>query len=79
MTCREIADFLADYVSGVLADDVRTAFDRHLAVCPNCQAYLATYRVTIDAGRQAFATPDADARDKVPADLIDAIMSVLRK
>ena len=79
MTCREIADFLADYVSGVLADDVRTAFDRHLVVCPNCQAYLATYRVTIDAGRQAFANPDADARGEVPADLIAAIMTVLRK
>lgn len=79
MTCREIADFLADYESGALTDDVRAAFDRHLAVCPNCQAYLATYRATIAAGRQAFARPHMETAGEVPADLIAAIINVLRK
>ncbi len=79
MTCREIADFLADYDADALTDDVRAAFERHLAVCPNCRAYLATYRATIAAGRRVFARPNADAAGEVPADLLAAILNVLRK
>lgn len=79
MTCREVADFLADYVSGALAADVRAQFDRHLSVCPNCRAYLATYRATIELGRRAFAIPDADAQSEVPEDLVSAILSAVRQ
>ena len=79
MTCREVADFLADYLSGSLATDVRGQFDRHLNVCPNCRAYLATYRATIDLGRRAFAIPDADAQAEVPAELVSAILNAVRR
>lgn len=79
MTCREVADFLADYVSGALAADVRAQFDRHLSVCPNCRAYLATYRATIELGRRAFVTPDADAQSEVPAELVSAILDAVRR
>jgi anti-sigma factor RsiW len=79
MTCREVADFLAGYLSGSLDEEVRAAFEGHLSVCPNCVAYLATYRTAIAAGRRAFTAPDADSGAEVPADMINAIMSVLRK
>jgi anti-sigma factor RsiW len=79
MTCREVADFLAAYVSGTLAADVRAQFDRHLAVCPNCRAYLATYRAAIEVGRRAFAAPDDDAQTEVPAELVSAIMDAVRR
>src|SRR5262249_45620401 len=54
MTCRELADFLMDYLDGGLSPDVRAAFEQHLAVCPNCVAYMKTYRTTIELGRRAF-------------------------
>ena len=79
MTCREVSDFLADYVSGTLATDIRAQFDRHLSVCPNCRAYLATYRATIELGRRAFASPDADAQTEVPAELVSAILNAVRR
>lgn len=79
MTCREVADFLADYVSGELASDVRVEFDRHLSVCPNCRAYIATYRATIELGRRAFADLDADADGDVPDELVDAILNAVRR
>jgi anti-sigma factor RsiW len=79
MTCREVADFLADYVSGTLAADIRAQFDRHLSVCPNCRAYLATYRATIELGRRAFAIPDAAAQTEVPAELVSAILNAVRR
>jgi anti-sigma factor RsiW len=78
MTCREIADFLMDYVSGELPPDVQAEFDRHLSVCPNCRAYIATYRATIDLGRNAFAVADADAQEEVPEELVSAILDSFR-
>jgi len=78
MTCRELADFLMEYLDGELPADVRAAFDRHLSLCPNCVAYLAAYKTTIAMGRRAFAADeaeaDADARPDVPEDLVKAIL-----
>ena len=78
MTCRDVADFLADYLAGTLAADVRARFDRHLSLCPNCQAYLATYRATIELGRVTFAIPDADDQTEMPDELVSAILNAVR-
>src|SRR4029077_13866711 len=40
MTCRELDDFLGDYVAGELDAQVRAVFDAHLAACPECVTYL---------------------------------------
>ena len=77
MTCREVADFLADYLSGALDAGVQARFERHLGLCSNCQAYLATYRATIAFGRGAFAG-DADARTEFPDSLVTTILESLR-
>ncbi len=78
MTCRDATDFLADYLAGALAAGVRAQFDRHLSLCPNCRAYLATYRATIEVGRTAFTAPDADARAEFPEELMTAILAAVR-
>jgi len=75
MTCRELADFLMDYLEGELSSEVRAAFDHHLSLCPNCIAYVKTYRTTIDMGRQAFDGDEADAGIEVPAELVRAILA----
>jgi anti-sigma factor RsiW len=75
MTCRELADFLMDYVNEDLAADVRAAFDRHLLLCPNCVAYVKTYRTTIELGRRAFTDDEADAGTEVPDELVRAILA----
>ena len=76
MTCRELADFILDYLDGGLAADVRDRFERHLTRCPNCRRYIAAYETTVSLGRRAFddetATPD---RTGAPEDLIKAILS----
>jgi anti-sigma factor RsiW len=76
MTCRDVADFLGDYVSGELAGDLRATFEDHLGRCVNCQRFLAQYRETIRVGRAAFGDPDADATTAVPEDLVRAILRV---
>lgn len=75
MTCRELADFMMDYLNGDLPADVAASFDRHLSACPNCCTYLTQYRGTIAAGRSAFADDDGAVPDDVPEDLIRAILS----
>ena len=53
MTCRELADFILDYLEGHLPGDVRSAFDEHLSLCSNCVDYLAGYKATVDLSRRA--------------------------
>ena len=78
MTCREFADFMADYLSGELLPETTAQFEHHLTVCPNCVAYLSNYRQTVSLGRQAFADDDADVRGRVPDGLVDAILASRR-
>jgi anti-sigma factor RsiW len=79
LTCREIADFLMAYEDGELPDAVRREFDAHLAVCPDCVAYLESYRATVALGRRAFADEDAAAADEVPEELVQAVLSSRRR
>lgn len=79
MTCREAADFLADYLAGTLPADVHTLFERHLAVCANCRAYLATYAAMPDVARAAWTHSDRDAANAMPEDLVRAILDSLRR
>lgn len=75
MTCREFTDFIADYLSAELPEQVQRAFERHLDVCVNCRRYLEQYRETIACGRVAFAVPAAVVPDGVPEDLVAAILA----
>jgi anti-sigma factor RsiW len=60
MTCRELIDILGDYLEGELGPDVISQFERHLADCAPCRAYLATYRKTreLTPGATAVEMPE---------------------
>lgn len=73
MTCREFVDFLMDYLSGELLPDVRSNFEWHLDVCPNCVRYLETYKTTITLERLAFHDEE-EVPPSVPEELIRAIL-----
>lgn len=80
MTCRDFVDYLWRYLHEELPADERFEFDAHLAVCPQCVAYLKEYRATIAMGRDALeATPDAQVPDDAPEELIDAILAARKK
>ncbi len=78
LTCREIADFLMAYDDDELSAEERRTFDAHLAVCPDCVAYLASYRRTVALGRRAFADEDAAAARHVPEELVAAVLAARR-
>ena len=79
VTCRELADFIHDYLEGTLAAGVGVRFERHLTRCPACVAYLSAYRVTIALGRAAFEDEDRSvALAGVPDSLVRGILAAVR-
>ena len=47
MTCRELVELVTDYLEGALPAELHDRFERHIAHCSGCQAYLEQMRVTI--------------------------------
>jgi anti-sigma factor RsiW len=70
VTCREVIGFIMDYLDGALAAGERSEFEKHLAVCRSCVAYLKTYEMTI---RMESVTRIEDVT--VPEELVRAILS----
>jgi len=77
LTCRELIDFLADYLDDQLAPEARAEFEAHLTVCARCVDYLASYREAIRLGKQA-CEPDQGLPADVPSELVDAILAARR-
>jgi anti-sigma factor RsiW len=78
VTCRELAEFIAEYLEGELPPTERQAFDRHLARCGNCARYLDGYRQTVALGKQALAVSDDPVPADVPEKLVEAIVRARR-
>jgi anti-sigma factor RsiW len=75
MNCREFTEFLHEYLFGELVAEERAEFDRHLAECPWCTAYLDSYKKTIQLEKHAFSTSeDAPPPADAPEELIQAIL-----
>jgi anti-sigma factor RsiW len=82
ITCKELVDFLGEYVEGALSAAQLAEFHRHLAVCPSCIHYVESYKTTRLLGKAAFcdaSRPDEPAPADVPEDLIRAILAARKK
>jgi anti-sigma factor RsiW len=76
VTCRQITDFLMEYLEGALPPEQRREFERHLAVCPSCVAYLDSYRRTAAmASELGSGTPD----HAIPEPLVHAILAAAKR
>ena len=47
LACRQVVELVTDYLEGSLSGSEARRFERHLAGCPNCTAYLEQMRTTI--------------------------------
>ena len=47
-TCKQATSLLADYLTGTLAPGVTSELEHHLSACPDCVAFLKTYKKTIE-------------------------------
>lgn len=76
MTCRDLIEFLAEYVDDRLDTGVRTEFDHHLGLCPACRDYLRTYRRTLEATRSLVAEEVLPGAP--PLELVAAVLAARR-
>ena len=56
IVCASGVERLMDYLEGVLPPDVKSAVDEHVAGCPRCAAFVASYLATSRILREATAT-----------------------
>jgi anti-sigma factor RsiW len=77
VSCRELAEFLDDYLSGELPAETVAAFDAHLRLCPACVAYLNSYRHATTAAKAALRRADEIASE-LPEELVAAILGAAR-
>ena len=73
LLCSDFVRFLDDYVEQTLSPERRAIFDRHMTVCPDCIAYLDSYRRTIAMGKAA-GEDIGGAAEPIPEGLIRAIL-----
>jgi anti-sigma factor RsiW len=55
ITCALGVELLVDYLEGALSADVNAALDTHVAGCPRCVAFVASYCDTPRILREATA------------------------
>jgi anti-sigma factor RsiW len=75
ITCEEVIESLLAYVNNELSIEDRAAVDAHLAVCPECVAFLKTYEQTIRCELSAFELPELSIEESIPESLVQAILA----
>jgi anti-sigma factor RsiW len=71
IVCVSGVELLMEYMEGTLSPDVRAAIEAHVAGCPRCEAFIASYREVPRIVRDA-------TRIEMPADLEASLLSALR-
>jgi anti-sigma factor RsiW len=71
ISCRTGVELLMDYLEGVVAEDARAILDSHVAGCPKCTAFVASYLATPRILRDATASA-------MPPELQQSLLAFLR-
>jgi anti-sigma factor RsiW len=71
IVCMSGVELLMEYLEGALAPDIRAAVEAHVAGCPRCDAFIASYRDTPRIAREATSM-------EMPADLEASLLAALR-
>jgi anti-sigma factor RsiW len=71
VTCKTGVELLMDYLEGVVPDDMRTMLESHVAGCPRCTAFVASYLATPRIVREATAAA-------MPPELQRSLLAFLR-
>ena len=72
IVCLSGVELLTEYLEGTLPPDVRAAIEAHVAGCPRCVAFIASYEAIPRVVREATAID-------MPADLEASLLDALRK
>jgi anti-sigma factor RsiW len=76
LTCQEVADYLSAYIAGELSPAEQAAMDRHIAVCPACVNFLASFQTTVQATQSKTLFPISEP---IPEGLIQAVLAARKE
>ena len=71
MTCQQVADLIRDYLAEELNPEIAAAFQEHLRRCPDCVAFINTYKKTTQA-------VESLRYEEIPADMQIRVRQFLR-
>ena len=66
MTCEAATDLIGNYLADHLDLRDRRAFEAHLFRCPDCKAFLTTYKRTIGLTRSFLASQSLHGKPVEP-------------
>jgi anti-sigma factor RsiW len=72
ITCEQVTALLIDYVAGDLDPATTLVMERHVQNCPDCVAFLRTYRESIRLTRTL-------RYEDIPVELQDRVHALLRQ
>jgi len=49
MACKELVELVTEFLEGALSPEDRERFEKHVALCKGCAAYVLQMRKTIEA------------------------------
>ena len=75
MNCREVADFLSDYLDGSLPLRQRLVFKLHLLLCRDCRRYLESFAGTVELTHSLGKPSQAGDNSAIPESLVQAILA----
>ncbi len=79
LSCRDVEDFMIDFVDGDMDLLTRMQFSMHITMCADCRRYLQMYIDSIALGKRIFDCPDDEATGHVPDEIINAILAATEK
>lgn len=50
-TCKDATNLLLEFLNGELDPRTNSEFEKHLEICPDCVAFLNTYKKTVELTR----------------------------
>lgn len=56
-SCRDMVEYLSDYIDGELDGSLQDLIDRHRGDCPPCEAFIRTLTRTVEAVRSQPSEP----------------------
>jgi anti-sigma factor RsiW len=71
MSCKELVELVTDYLEGSLSWRERRRFEKHIAKCDGCSAYVEQMRVTV-------RTMGTLREEDVPPDVRDELLAAFR-
>jgi anti-sigma factor RsiW len=72
LACQQAVEVVTDYIEGFMSRSDRRRFEVHLSSCPNCTAYLAQMRTTIQLTGQLRS-------EELPSEVREELVGLYRQ